>query len=143
MKPNLYEQLYGIRQRKIYGGMLALLLLIGTLAWRHWTMAPASVRRADRPSRPSSVLTAATPTTTPPTIPPVTKPTGGSDLSESRAAVMDPSYRVRLGNCLWRIAESRCGTGFGWPAIYRANRGSIADPDLIYPGQQLAISCGK
>ena len=44
-------------------------------------------------------------------------------------------------DCLWRIAERAdiFGNPFLWPKIWRANRLAIQNPDLIYPGQILAI----
>ena len=42
---------------------------------------------------------------------------------------------VQPGNSLWRIAKRSYGAGVRYAEIYGANRGQIADPDLIYPGQ--------
>jgi nucleoid-associated protein YgaU len=42
---------------------------------------------------------------------------------------------VEPGNSLWELARRRYGNGTEYPAIYRANRALIRDPDLIYPGQ--------
>lgn len=52
----------------------------------------------------------------------------------------DPERRARLvtvqpGNTLWEIAERRYGSGFLYIRVFEANRDSIRDPDLIYPGQ--------
>jgi LysM repeat protein len=49
------------------------------------------------------------------------------------------TYVVKPGDTLWDIAERQYGDGRLWPAIYRANRDSIDDPDRIYPGQELTI----
>lgn len=49
------------------------------------------------------------------------------------------SYVVQRGNCLWLIARRIYGEGIRYTAIYRANRGQIRDPDLIYPGQQFTL----
>ncbi|MFA5121545.1 LysM peptidoglycan-binding domain-containing protein [Zavarzinia sp.] len=49
------------------------------------------------------------------------------------------SFTVQPGNSLWRIARSRFGTGYRYIDIYRANKGQIRDPDLIYPGQVLGL----
>ena len=50
-------------------------------------------------------------------------------------------YREVATDCLWRISEmSRIfDNPFMWPKIWRANRRIIQNPDLIYPGQILAI----
>jgi len=44
-------------------------------------------------------------------------------------------------DCLWRIAEYDFiyGDPWAWRRIYNANRDTIKDPDLIYPGQRLII----
>ncbi|MCC5988783.1 MAG: LysM peptidoglycan-binding domain-containing protein [Pararhodobacter sp.] len=42
---------------------------------------------------------------------------------------------VQPGHSLWRISSEHYGEGLHWVQIYRANRGQIRNPDLIYPGQ--------
>lgn len=42
---------------------------------------------------------------------------------------------VQPGYTLWGIATDRYGSGYEYWHIFRANRGQIRDPDLIYPGQ--------
>lgn len=42
---------------------------------------------------------------------------------------------VLQGNSLWRIARRLYGQGIAYTVIFEANRDSIKDPDLIYPGQ--------
>jgi nucleoid-associated protein YgaU len=55
------------------------------------------------------------------------------------------SYSVRLiperRDCLWRISEYKniYGDPFKWTRIYKANKGQIKNPDLIYPGQVFEI----
>ena len=55
------------------------------------------------------------------------------------------SYTVKLiperRDCLWRIAEYKniYGDPFKWTRIYKANKGQIKNPDLIYPGQVFDI----
>jgi len=51
------------------------------------------------------------------------------------AAPSDGQIVVQRGENLWRIARSTYGSGTSYTIIYEANRGRIADPDLIYPGQ--------
>lgn len=46
---------------------------------------------------------------------------------------------VQPGNSLWRLARKTYGTGFNYAVIYEANKGQISDPNLIYPGQILAV----
>ena len=50
-------------------------------------------------------------------------------------------YTVERGDHLWGIAEKETiyADPYMWPRIYRANRGQIEDPDLIFPNQVLAI----
>lgn len=50
-------------------------------------------------------------------------------------------YREIATDCLWRIAKrvEIFDNPFMWPKIWRANRKIIQNPDLIYPGQVLAI----
>ncbi len=51
------------------------------------------------------------------------------------------NYWVKKGDCLWNIAGQPgvYGDPFMWPLIFKTNRDRIQDPDLIYPGQKLAI----
>jgi len=46
-------------------------------------------------------------------------------------------YVVQDGDCLWYIADKYLGDPTKWILIYKSN--DIADPDLIYPGQELLI----
>lgn len=50
------------------------------------------------------------------------------------------TYTVRKGDTLSAIAQSQLGSASRWPEIARLN--SLDDPDLIYPGQQLAMPAG-
>lgn len=45
------------------------------------------------------------------------------------------SITVQTGNTLWAIARERYGDGFLYVQIFEANKQSIRDPDLIFPGQ--------
>lgn len=49
------------------------------------------------------------------------------------------SYTVVKGDCLWAIAKTFYGSGAKYTLIYNANKGTIKDPSLIYPGQVLTI----
>ena len=46
---------------------------------------------------------------------------------------------VQPGHTLWHISRERYGAGERYVIIYRANRGQIRDPDLIYPGQVFTL----
>lgn len=72
-----------------------------------------------------------------------TPQTGGRVLTEAEEGWK--TYTVRLipqrRDCLWRIAEYDFiyGDPWKWPAIWKANKDQIVDPDLIYPGQVFRI----
>ena len=42
-------------------------------------------------------------------------------------------------DCLWRLAKKHYGDPWKWKKIYLANRGSILDPNVIYPKQRIEI----
>jgi nucleoid-associated protein YgaU len=46
---------------------------------------------------------------------------------------------VQAGSTLWAIARARYGDGLLYVRVFEANRDSIRDPDLIYPGQVFAL----
>jgi nucleoid-associated protein YgaU len=46
---------------------------------------------------------------------------------------------VQPGQNLWRIARHTYGRGVRYTVIYAANRDTIRDPRLIYPGQVFAL----
>ncbi len=50
-------------------------------------------------------------------------------------------YSVVKGDCLWWIAEYKqiYNDPFMWPLIYKANKGQIKNPDLIFPGQSFSV----
>lgn len=51
------------------------------------------------------------------------------------------NYRIKKGDCLWVISGKRevYGDPFLWPLLYKANRDTIQDPDLVYTGQKLRV----
>ncbi len=49
------------------------------------------------------------------------------------------THKVVNGDCLWNLAEQFYGNPYQWRKIWDANKDSIADPNLIYPGQMLTI----
>lgn len=71
----------------------------------------------------------------------------GTDLKLPGGAeniASNPSeYLVKPGDNLWNIAKDHLGGGKNWPSIYEQNAGTIGtNPDLIHPGQNLAIPDG-
>jgi nucleoid-associated protein YgaU len=46
---------------------------------------------------------------------------------------------VQTGDTLWAISRERYGRGILYVRVFEANRDSIRDPDLIYPGQVFTI----
>lgn len=60
---------------------------------------------------------------------------------EERMKMFPPTYVVKKGDYLWRISgmDRIYKNPIYWPIIHDANSGKIADPDLIYPGQELTI----
>jgi hypothetical protein len=58
-------------------------------------------------------------------------------------AVQDGRTVVQPGQNLWRIARHAYGRGVRYTVIYAANRDTIRDPRLIYPGQVFALPEGK
>lgn len=66
-----------------------------------------------------------------------TAPTPGSESTESSTGAID--YVVVRGDTLWSIATNHLGAGARWPEIHQANRDTIRDPNLIYPGMSLRI----
>ncbi len=48
-------------------------------------------------------------------------------------------YTVQPGDSLWQIARRTYGDGRYWVLLYQANADRIANPNLIYPGQQLRL----
>lgn len=49
------------------------------------------------------------------------------------------TYTVVKGDCLWKIAKKLLGDGSRWGELFDLNRDQISNPNLIYPGQVLAI----
>ncbi len=63
------------------------------------------------------------------------------EVVETESSSDSSSHTVQPGECLWTISESAdiYDDPFQWPLIYKANRGQIKDPDLIYADQELDI----
>lgn len=49
------------------------------------------------------------------------------------------TYTVRKGDTLSAIAQRQYGKASRWPAIFKANRDQLDNPDLIHPGQVLKL----
>jgi hypothetical protein len=71
---------------------------------------------------------------TTPTAPPAPQP---PDYSQPGSAATG-TYTVVSGDTLFTIAAAH-GVPGGWPALYQANRDTIADPAVINPGQVLRL----
>jgi nucleoid-associated protein YgaU len=62
---------------------------------------------------------------------------GSSSTAPSPAA--GRTYTVKKGDSLSKIAKREYGDAQQWRKIFEANRDTIKDPDLIYPGQVFRI----
>ncbi|MGI5970602.1 MAG: 5'-nucleotidase C-terminal domain-containing protein [Oscillospiraceae bacterium] len=67
----------------------------------------------------------------------VSLPSGSGRIEAGRR--LPGTYTVRLGDCLWGIAEKIYGDGRLWISIFEKNSFMIRDPNLIYPGMILAL----
>ena len=64
---------------------------------------------------------------------------GGSSSAPASAPGAARTYTVVAGDSLSKIAKREFGDANKWKAIYEANRDTIKNPDLIYPGQVLNL----
>ena len=64
--------------------------------------------------------------------------TGGSSSTAPDTSSAQ-TYTVKSGDSLSKIAKHVYGDASKWHRIYEANRDKIKNPDLIHPGQELAI----
>ena len=69
-----------------------------------------------------------------------------ADAAPSSSAAATPNvadqertYTVVAGDTLSKIAKREYGDASEWHRIYEANKGTIKNPDLIYPGQTFKI----
>ena len=58
---------------------------------------------------------------------------------QTAGAAPTGSYTVQPGNSLWVIARKAYGNGTQYTVIFGANKEHIRDPNLIYPGQIIAL----
>jgi nucleoid-associated protein YgaU len=69
----------------------------------------------------------------------------GSSSTAPRAPLTPPpapavkTYGVVKGDSLSKIAKRESGRAEDWRLIYEANKDTIKNPDLIFPGQELKI----
>jgi nucleoid-associated protein YgaU len=70
---------------------------------------------------------------------------GTSVLPDNRAppsTIVVPKVKtttVSRGDSLWRLSQHSYGAGTRYAVIYKANRGQIRNPNLIYPGQVFVV----
>jgi hypothetical protein len=59
----------------------------------------------------------------------------------NQASSVRKQYEIQRGDTLWSISgqEKIYGDSFQWPILFKANRDTIKDPDLIYTGNFLTI----
>ncbi|MEV6400960.1 LysM peptidoglycan-binding domain-containing protein [Streptomyces sp. NPDC051907] len=127
------ESLWQIAERELGGGERY--TAIADLN-EHRTMADGSVFHADAPIKPGWTLLLPPGRTTPASS--SSAPRAGFQLHGALREDRAP-YTVQPGDSLSLIAQQQLGDGDEWPALYRANREQIADPDLIHPGQRLDL----
>ncbi len=57
--------------------------------------------------------------------------------------VQSKSYKVVKGDSLWKITKQLTGNGARWRELYELNKGLVgANPNLIYPNQNLVLPAG-
>jgi nucleoid-associated protein YgaU len=64
------------------------------------------------------------------------------DSGSPSSAVVVPKITtttVSRGDSLWRLSQVSYGAGTRYAVIYKANRGQIRNPNLIYPGQVFVL----
>jgi nucleoid-associated protein YgaU len=66
-----------------------------------------------------------------------------SDVEGGSSSTAPPpagkTYTVVKGDSLSKIAKQMYGNANQWKKIYEANKDTIKNPDLIYPGQVIKI----
>ena len=62
-----------------------------------------------------------------------------AEADEEQEQPVIRSVTVQKGDTLWAISRERYGDGILYVKVFEANRDSIRDPDLIYPGQVFTI----
>lgn len=64
---------------------------------------------------------------------------GSSSTAPQPPRPQERTYTVQKGDSLSKIAKALYGSAKQWTVIYEANKDSIKNPDLIYPGQVFRI----
>ncbi len=107
----------------------------------------ADAAAADAPAAPSLAATGSgTSSTADQSASNYSNSSGSADLAWPSAAAPGASaaaaaagiYTVQQGDTLFNIAQAKNISG-SWAVLYAANKNAIADPDLIYPGQQITL----
>jgi LysM domain len=118
--------------RKVYAGLLLffLIALLG-VAFAFHPSGKHTPLRAVAATPPSSY-----------TVNPVVAPRVPVEAPVRAHATAPLYYTVRPGDSLWVIAVRYCGTGTDWVSLWHADFTVIGGhPDLIFPGQRLALNC--
>ena len=97
--------------------------------------------KKNRPADFSNVQSGASSTAPAPVTPRSDASTLNPSLADAPAASTGGTrtYTVKAGDSLSKIAKREYGDASQWTRIYEANKGSIKDPDLIYPGQTFTL----
>ena len=66
-------------------------------------------------------------------------PPATSSSPSPNVADREKTYTVVAGDTLSKIAKREYGDASDWKRIYEANKDTIKNPDLIYPGQTFKI----
>jgi nucleoid-associated protein YgaU len=62
-----------------------------------------------------------------------------SNVKSGSSSTATKIYTVVSGDSLSKIAKREYGDAKLWPRIFEANKDTIKDPNLIYPGQKLKV----
>src|SRR5215204_3364973 len=62
-----------------------------------------------------------------------------ASTASPNVADREKTYTVVAGDTLSKIAKREYGDASEWKRIYEANKDTIKNPDLIYPGQTFKI----
>jgi nucleoid-associated protein YgaU len=62
-----------------------------------------------------------------------------ADVPAATPIERERTYTVVAGDTLSKIAKREYGDASKWHQIYEANKDTIKNPDLIYPGQTFKI----
>ena len=66
-------------------------------------------------------------------------PASASPAATPNVTDRERTYTVVAGDTLSKIAKHEYGDASKWHQIYEANKDTIKNPDLIYPGQTFKI----